>query len=126
MRLGWSPENISQRMKLEVSDMALSHTRIYARISNDKAQGGILYKDILRFGKRRCKGGERKAGCSLIPNRLDIAERPEVVDFRDLPGDGEGDTVYGQDAYLVTLVERKSQLALIGKVDHKQANLVAD
>ncbi|MCY4472575.1 MAG: hypothetical protein OXC07_07140 [Kistimonas sp.] len=106
--------------------MALSHTRIYARISNEKAQGGILYIDLPRFGKRRCKGGKRKAGCSLIPNRLDIAERPEVVDFRDLLCDWEGDTVYGQDAYLMTLVERKSQLTLIGKVYHKQADLVAD
>lgn len=126
LRLGWSPENISQRMKLEVPDIALSHTTVYSRIASDKTQGGTLYKDLPRFGKRRCKGGKRKAGRSLIPNRVDITERPEVVDLRTRLGDWEGDTVYGQDAYLVTLVDRKSRFTLIGKVDHKQADLVAD
>ena len=33
-----------------------------------------------------------------------ITERPEVVELRSRLGDWEGDTVYGQDAHLVTLV----------------------
>ena len=41
-------------------------------------------------------------------------------------GDWEGDTVYGQDAYLVTLVDRMSRLTLIAKVDTKQSGTVAD
>ena len=124
--LGWSPENISYRMKLEVPDIALSHTSIYSRIADDRAQGGSLYKKLPRFGKRRSKGGKRKAGRSLIPNRVDITKRPEVVEFRSRLGDWEGDTVFGQDAHLVTLVDRKSRLTLIGKVDTKQAEIVAD
>jgi transposase, IS30 family len=123
--LGWSPENISQRMKVEVPDIALSHTTVYNRIADEKARGGSLYKDLPRFGKGRCKGGKRKAGRSLIPNRTDITERPEVVDLRSRLGDWEGDTVYGQDAYLVTLVDRKSRFTLIGKVDTKQAETVS-
>ena len=74
----------------------------------------------------RCKGGKRKAGRSLIPNRVDITERPEVVELRSRLGDWEGDTVYGQDAHLVTLVDRNSRLTLIGKTDTKQADVVAD
>lgn len=124
--LGWSPENMSCRMKLEVPEIALSHTSIYRRIAADKAQGGSLYKKLIRFGKRRCKGGKRKAGRSLIPNRVDIIERPEVVELRSRVGDWEGDTVYGQDAHLVTLVDRKSRFTLIDKVDTKQAETVAD
>ncbi|MCL6272364.1 IS30 family transposase, partial [Sansalvadorimonas sp. 2012CJ34-2] len=79
------------RMKVELPDVALSHTTIYQRIANDKVQGGSLYKDLPRFGKRRCKGGKRKAGRSLIPNRVDISERPEIVDLRSRLGDWEGD-----------------------------------
>ncbi|PJE79412.1 hypothetical protein CI610_01606 [invertebrate metagenome] len=45
-----------------------------------------------------------------------------VVLFR--LGDWEGNTVYGQDARLVTLVDRKSRYTLIGKVDTKQAGTV--
>ena len=126
LSLGWSPENISVRMKLEVPDIVISHTTVYKRIADDKAQGGSLYKSLPRFGKRRCKGGKRKAGRSMIPNRVDITERPGIVDLRARLGDWEGDTVYGQNAYLVTLVDRKSRFTLIGKVDNKQADLVAD
>ncbi|KEQ18428.1 IS30 family transposase [Endozoicomonas numazuensis] len=124
--LGWSPENISCRMKIEIPEITLSHTTIYARIADNKASGGTLYKKLPRFGKRRCKGGKRKAGRSLIPNRVDITERPEVVGLRSRLGDWEGDTVFGQDAHLVTLVDRKSRFTLIDKVDNKQAETVAD
>ena len=124
--LGWSPENISCRMKLEVPEIALSHTSVYSRIADDRAQGGTLYRKLSRFGKRRCKGGKRKAGRSLIPNRVDITKRPEVVELRSRLGDWEGDTVFGQDAHLITLVDRKSRFTLIGKVDTKQAETVAD
>ncbi len=124
--LGWSPENISYRMKIEVPKIALSHTSVYKRIADNKARGGSLYRKLPRFGKRRCKGGKRKAGRSLIPNRVDITERPEVVELRSRVGDWEGDTVFGQDAHLVTLVDRKSRFTLIGKVDTKKAETVAD
>lgn len=126
LSLGWSPENISARMKVEVPDIALSHTTVYKRIAADKTRGGSLYKDLPRYGKRRCKGGKRKAGRSLIPNRVDIKERPEIVNLRSRVGDWEGDTVYGQDAHLVTMVDRKSRLVLLGKVDTKHAEIVAD
>ena len=113
-------------MKIEMPESAISHTTVYKRIVANKAQGGTLYKDLPRHGKRRCKGGKRKAGRSMIPNRVDITERPEVVELRSRLGDWEGDTVYGQDAHLVTLVDRKSRLTLIGKTDTKQADVVAD
>ncbi|MDP0560811.1 MAG: hypothetical protein QS721_00165 [Candidatus Endonucleobacter sp. (ex Gigantidas childressi)] len=60
--LGWFPENISFRMKVEVPYIALSHTTVYKRVSTNKVLGGSLYKNLPRFGKRRCKGGKRKAG----------------------------------------------------------------
>ncbi len=41
LMLGWSPENISCRMKLEVPEIALSHTTIYNRIAHDKATGWL-------------------------------------------------------------------------------------
>ncbi len=32
--LGWSPENISKRMHVELPEIALSHTTVYSRIAN--------------------------------------------------------------------------------------------
>ncbi|MDP0563325.1 MAG: IS30 family transposase [Candidatus Endonucleobacter sp. (ex Gigantidas childressi)] len=124
--LGWSPENISFRMKVEVPDIALSHTTVYKRVATNKVLGGSLYKNLPSFGKRRCKGGKRKAGRITIPGRVDISDWPAVVDLRSRLGDREGDTIYGQDAHLVTLVDRKSRLTLIGKVDTKHAEVVAE
>ncbi|PJE79411.1 hypothetical protein CI610_01605 [invertebrate metagenome] len=40
--LGWSPENISCRMKIEVPEIALSHSSIYNRIADDKGRGGAF------------------------------------------------------------------------------------
>ena len=81
----------------------------------------VLEKDAARAVNAR-----QDVPLYLIPNRVDITERPEVVDLRSRLGDWEGDTVFGQNAHLVTLVDRKSRFTLIDKVDNKQAETVAD
>lgn len=130
LRLEWSPEAISQRMKLEKIPAyeQLSRTTIYRRIAKDKQQGGQLYRDLPRFGKARWKGGKRKrnAGAKLIPERVDINERPVIVEKRSRLGDWEGDTVHGQSAHLVTLVDRKSRFTLVKRVFSKSKQEVGD
>lgn len=130
LQLEWSPESISQRMIAEKLPLAeqLSHTTIYRRVANDKQQGGQLYRDLPRFGKTRWKGGKRNrnAGVLLIPGRVDITERPCVVDQRERLGDWEGDTIHGQSAHLVTLVDRKSRFTLAERVFSKHKHVVGD
>ncbi|WP_136810846.1 IS30 family transposase [Desulfosediminicola flagellatus] len=127
--LGWSPDAISQRLMLETPpDEHICHTTIYKRIEEDRLQGGTLYRQLPRFGKRRWKGGKRnkKAGVKLIPDRIDISERPEVVDKRERIGDWEGDTVHGQNAHLVTLVDRSTRFTLAKRVLKKTKEAVAE
>lgn len=127
--LGWSPEAISQRLNLEYKKgRHLSHSTIYRRIVEDRQQGGNLYCHLPRFGKTRWKGGKRnkKAGVRLIPNRVDISKRPVVVDERKRLGDWEGDTVHGQNAHLVTLVDRTSRFTLVQRVFSKTKEEVAN
>jgi IS30 family transposase len=128
--LGWSPDAISQRMKLEdlPDHERLSHASIYRYIEKDKQQGGGLYRQLPRFGKTRWRGGKRnrQAGTKLIPGRVDITERPAIVDTRSRLGDWEGDTVYGKSAHLVTLVERKSRFTLAKRVTSKCKEEVGD
>ena len=129
LALGWSPEAISQRLKLEVQPPEqLCHSTIYKRIAEDKQKGGALHCSLPRFGKKRWKGGKRnkKAGINIIPNRVDITERPQVVDARERLGDWEGDTIHGQNAHLVTLVDRKSRFTLAKRVLRKTKEDVAD
>lgn len=57
---------------------------------------------------------------------MDISQRPAIVEKRSRTGDFEGDTIYGQDAYLVTLVDRKSRLLLMAKTPDKTAEVVVN
>lgn len=62
----------------------------------------------------------------LIPNRVDILQRPVVVNERKRLGDWEGDTVHGQNAHLVTLVDRTSRFTLVQRVFSKTKEEVAN
>ena len=119
--LGFTPEQISGRMKLESFGGAISYQTIYRLVRENQ------WCDLLpRKGKRykRRKGVE--AGAHLIPNRVDIDERPDHVDLKMDVGHWEGDTVYGQDGYLVTLTERVSKLLLTVRVKNKTKKLVTN
>ena len=117
------------RMPIEFAPSeCLSHTSIYRRIEENKQQGGTLYQQLPRYGKTRWKGGKRKrnSGVSLIPDRVDISERPKIVEARERIGDWEGDTVHGQNAHLVTLVDRCSRFTLARRVFRKTKQEVSD
>ncbi|MFT5725913.1 MAG: IS30 family transposase [Desulforhopalus sp.] len=129
LSVGWSPESISQRLTLEqTAGGQLSHTTIYWRIVEDRQKGGCLFYRLPRYGKTRWKGGKRnnKAGVRLIPGRIDITQRPTVVNKRTRLGDWEGDTVHGQNAHLVTLVDRTSRFALVQRIFSKTKKEVAN
>jgi IS30 family transposase len=124
-----SPEQIAERMKCDPGwhGPAVSHERIYQHIWQDKAGGGILYKH-LRIGgtKQRRKRRNSRDMRGTIKNRVGIQERPDIVERKIRIGDWEGDTVVGKNhqGALVTLVDRKSKLTLIGKVDRYTAEAV--
>ena len=61
-----------------------------------------------------------------IPHRVDISERPAIVDTRERAGDWEGDTIVGLGkSALVTIVDRKTGLLRMGKVARPTAELTA-
>ena len=124
-----SPEQIAERMKLDPGwhGPTVSHERIYQHIWQDKARDGTLYKH-LRIGgtKQRRKRRNSRDMRGTIKNRVGIEERPAIVERKIRIGDWEGDTVVGKNhqGALVTLVDRKSKLTLIGKVDRYTAEAV--
>lgn len=109
----WSPEQLSGW--LAEQGLSLSHERIYRMIWQDKREGGDLWKNLRRRGKKYNKRAGKTAGRGLIPNRIDISERPAIVDKKTRIGDWEGDTVVGagHKGGLLTLVERKTKLTKI-------------
>lgn len=120
----WSPEQISGRLALE--GQSISHETIYRYVWKDKREGGLLYQHLRRCGKRYNKRGSGKAGRGCIPNRVDIKERPLVVEKKSRIGDFEGDTIIGakHQGAIVSYVDRHSKYTLLKKVKRKTAEQV--
>ena len=124
--LDWSPEQISGWL-LKHHGIQVSHEWIYQYILRDKRAGGDLYKH-LRCQKRRRKRYGSRDHRGRLPNRRSIEERPKIVDQRQRLGDWEVDTLLGEGhrQAVLTLTERKSQFALLRKVDRRTAELVSE
>ena len=121
----WSPEQISGRCKALDIDM-VSHERIYQYIWQDKRQGGILYQHLRHGSKRYRKryGTNDKRG--VIPGRVSIEQRPDIVNNRDRVGDWEMDLIVGKDnkGAVLTFVERKTSFSLLAATDGKKASSI--
>ncbi|MDQ3018785.1 MAG: IS30 family transposase [bacterium] len=116
----WSPQQIAGRSAIE-GLTTISHETIYQRILEDKKKGGNLYTH-LRCKKKRKKryGSARTRG--IIPNRVDIDQRPAIVESRKRTGDWEGDTIIGSHtvgAVIASMVERKSRFTVLAKSKNK-------
>jgi IS30 family transposase len=120
---GWSPEAFCGRLKLEKQPVTVSPETIYRFVRKDRQQNGTLYKFLRHKGKRYRYKAKKDAGVSLIPNRVDISERPDIVKEKSRIGDWEGDTIIsaGSKAAVITLVDRLSKYTCIAKLGRKKA-----
>ena len=124
----WAPEQIAGTMKTDPDGpgLAVSHETIYRYVGDDKRAGGTLYTHLRHGQKKRRKRRGSKDLRGKIRNRVDIDQRPAVVETRKRLGDWEADLVCGTgtSGYLVTLVERVSRRVLIGFTQTKTAREV--
>jgi len=126
IRMDWSPEQISGWLKNR-QDFHISHEWIYQHILVDKQNDGDLYQHLRCQKKRRKRYGSYDRRGKL-PNRVSIDQRPAEVETRQRLGDWEVDTMIGKrhKQALVTLIERKSRLVLMRKVEQRTAGAVED
>ena len=120
-----SPEQISNSLKKQ--GIKISHERIYQFLHKDKKEGGVWYKH-LRCQRKKKRRYAKPDNRGAIKGRVNISERPSIVDERGRYGDWEADTVetYKGGAVFVTLLERKSRLYLALRVANKKAKSVKD
>jgi len=126
LKNGYSPEQIAGRSRLDGISM-VSHETIYCWIWKDKRSGGKLYKYLRRQGRKYSKRGSKNAGRGFIPNRVDIDERPAIVEQKDLFGDLEIDTIIGKNhkGAILTINNRVTSKVWIRKLSGKEAIPVA-
>lgn len=121
----WSPEQISGRLKAE-GIVSISPESIYQHIWKNKRSGGTLYTHLRHHGKKYNKRSSGKAGRGCIPNRVDITERPSIVEQKVRIGDWEGDTIIGANhkGAIVSYVDRCSKYTVLKMLENRTSDLV--
>jgi len=126
LRLDWSPEQITGRLKLE-KQRSVSHEWIYQYIYKEKRRGGTLHQHLRSQKKQRKRySGYIRRG--QIPNRTSIEQRPKIVASKRRYGDWEADTIVGgrHKGGILSAVERKSKLTRLRKLATKGAAELRD
>lgn len=129
----WSPDEISNRLKLDFPDdpeMRVSHETIYQSLF---VQGrGELRRELarcLRTGRTRRKPRGMRDGRGRLPGMVNIADRPAEAEDRSVPGHWEGDLIVGENnrSAVGTLVERTSRFTMLLHLDgQRSADAVDD
>ena len=121
----WSPEQISGWMKRTLGH-GVSHETIYRHIWQDKSQGGDLHKHLRHGHKKYNKRSGKNAGRGCIPARVDIDERPKIVEYKERIGDFELDTIIGKNhqGAIVSMVDRASKFTKLVLVTNKTSAVV--
>lgn len=125
LSLDFSPEQMVGRSKIEGKEM-VSVESIYKYIWEDKRKGGILYRSLRAKGKKYRKRGHSKDNRGIITGRIDIDERPAVVDRKERIGDLEIDLVIGKDhkGALITINDRSTGMLFMDKIENKEAGTI--
>ncbi len=127
LREGWSPEPIAGRVRVQGEEMA-SHEWICQYIRRNRKEGGDLYRLLRRRGKKPNWRGGRHAGRGHIPARVDISERPQVVEEKVRIGDRELDTIIGarHRGALLSPVDRASRYTVLEWLEGKASKAVSE
>jgi transposase, IS30 family len=117
-----SPVQLSGDLKDNYA-VNISHETIYKFIWKDQKSGGELYKNLRHRAKKYNKRSGKAAGRGLIPNRVDIDQRPLIVEKKVRFGDFELDTIVGANhkGAIVSIVDRASKYAYLTLVPQATA-----
>jgi IS30 family transposase len=127
LKKGWSPEQISGRMKYQKLSFYACHETIYQFIYALKDKS-LYYYLTYKKPRRRKRYARKKQLCRYGNIRL-INQRPEDVATRRRFGHWEGDTIAfsgTKEKVVTTLVERKSRMVYLIKNDRKYSRGVMD
>jgi IS30 family transposase len=130
LKQGWSPEQISGKLKDTYPGLNISHEAIYQFVYDKETLKEINLKAYLPRAnrKRRPRGHSRKHKKLHIPRRISIDDRPKYIDKRKQIGHWESDTMISRasQASVVIILERVTRYVKLAKVQAKQARYVSN
>ena len=121
LRYGWSPEQISGRLKKDFN-INIHWETIYRFIYDPTNRDKRLWEYLPRKQKKRHKKYGRKVSKERIPNRISIHSRDKTIETRLTYGHWEGDSVIGRQTrgkVIHTEVERKTRFLQARLINNK-------
>jgi IS30 family transposase len=127
LKQDYSPEQIVGYAN-RIGRDCVSTERIYQFVWKDKKNGGTLYKHLRTKGKKYKKRGNLNNGRGQIIGRVDITQRPKVVDEKERFGDLEIDLIIGANhkGALLTINDRATGMLKMRYIESKQAKVIED
>ncbi len=121
LKIGWSPLEISGRMKDEDFKGRISHQTIYRYLRRHE-----LLRSKLKFYRRSGGGRFLQRKRKNLPWKKSIHQRPEIINQRKRFGDWERDTMLVADHKgVLVLADRKSRYLKIAALKDKTFKNVA-
>jgi IS30 family transposase len=127
LQKGWSPEQISGRMKFHKLTIYVCPETIYQFVYQSKNKE-LYYCLPYKKPKRQKRFARQKSPCRYGKIRL-ITHRPKEISTRKRFGHWEGDTIEfkgTKEKVVTTLVERKSRMVFLIKNNSKHSQGVMD
>lgn len=130
----WSPEQISNRLRLEESAYRVSYTTVYRalRVAEYETEAVLKQARNITFYLRH--RGKKRRKCGRIDNRghfpivHHLSDRCKAASERKEVGHWEADTILGKTGTgcILVLVERKTRYTLAEKLPDKTASTTAE
>lgn len=121
LTIGWTPEQIANRLRLDRPNASISHEAIYQYIYTDWREGIqlLVRKRPYRYSKGLQCGRKKPP----ILNRVSIDERPSVINERKEGGHWECDLIIcdGSKTSIQVLHERMSRLVQLALIPNRKA-----
>src|SRR5450830_577959 len=134
LRQQWSPQQIAGWLKHSYPDdeeLHVSHETIYKTLFIQAR--GALKKELTehlrrtRVMRRSRHHTQKTDNHGQITDAVSISERPVVVEGRAVPGQWEGDLLFGSaNSQIATLVERHTRYVMLVKIARKDTQTVVD
>ncbi len=130
LRLGWSPEQIAGRMRLENHEVRISHETIYRFAYSKEGRDEAFYRHLPEHRRRRRPRGYRRQHRTQIFDSQSLSRRPERIAQRTEFGHWECDLMMFRKEHgkinVTSLVERVSRYTVVLRNEDRQSRPIME